>query len=319
MQCESRSVRTVTTKYTDSEGKVKSKRRAELSGKSVLYEGEYSETDSEPESENGPQKSNGAAAKSKQPLIKNLGTLNLNDIAKGTASMSLSSSLSSSSKEPVKIGLDSIRIGNHKPFTDDTSMFKRQKLLNIPNIELKPVKVTEFNESFDEDSDDNNNDEDVKDNYYDNINSLNNKSSSSSSSSRPGSSSSAKLSQAEMQAKINNHLSINLNNGQSNGTNGRNGTTDPTQKVISDETKEDEKSDVKVIDSTDEKTGLAIRTSIENKMKTNENIKVCKGDERVDVQETDDAIIKKITTKTKTTKSIIKTTTTTTTKKGTVD
>ena len=51
-------------------------------------------------------------------------------------------------------------------------------------------------------------------------------------------------------------------------------------------------------------------------MKTNENVKVCKGDDVVDVQETDDAIVKKITTKTRTTKSVVKTTTTTTTKKG---
>jgi hypothetical protein len=53
-------------------------------------------------------------------------------------------------------------------------------------------------------------------------------------------------------------------------------------------------------------------------MKTNENIKVCKDDEKVEVNETEDAIIKKITTKTKTTKSVIKTTTTTTVKKGTL-
>lgn len=88
--------------------------------------------------------------------------------------------------------------------------------------------------------------------------------------------------------------------------------------IISDESKEDEKSDIKVIDSTDEKTGTAIRTSIENRTKTNENVKVCKAGEHVDVQETDDAIIKKITTKTRTTKSVVKTTTTTTTKKGTM-
>jgi hypothetical protein len=51
-------------------------------------------------------------------------------------------------------------------------------------------------------------------------------------------------------------------------------------------------------------------------MKTNENVKVCKGDNIVDVQETDDAIVKKVTTKTRTTKSVVKTTTTTTTKKA---
>ena len=91
---------------------------------------------------------------------------------------------------------------------------------------------------------------------------------------------------------------------------------DELKNLISNENKEDEKSDIKVIDSTDEKTGMAIRTSIENKIKTNENVKVLKTDNIVDITETDDAIVKKITTKTRTTKSIVKTTTTTTTKKG---
>ena len=54
-------------------------------------------------------------------------------------------------------------------------------------------------------------------------------------------------------------------------------------------------------------------------MKSNENVKVCKTDDVVDVQETDDAVVKKITTKTRTTKSVVKTTTTTTTKKGTFE
>ena len=93
-------------------------------------------------------------------------------------------------------------------------------------------------------------------------------------------------------------------------------TPPQSDQIISNESKEDEKSDIKVIDSTDEKTGTAIRTSIENRVKTNETVKVCKAGEHVDVQETDEAIIKKITTKTRTTKSVIKTTTTTTTKKG---
>lgn len=124
-------------------------------------------------------------------------------------------------------------------------------------------------------------------------------------------SSNSKLSQAELQAKINSHLNLGEKRPATAAANGGGG------EVISDESKEDEKSDIKVIDSTDEKTGVAVRTSIENRMKTNENVKVCKAGEQVDVQETDDAIIKKITTKTRTTKSVVKTTTTTTTKKGT--
>lgn len=151
MQCESRSVRTVTTKYTDSEGNVKSRRRAELTGKSVLYEGEYSETDSDAEQDTATQSSRG----SREPapsLIRNLDGLNL-----GTAAADGGS---------VRIGIDSIRILGggtfHKPnqTPQDASMMKRQKVLTqIPNIELKPVKVTEFNEAIDEhsDSDDNQN------------------------------------------------------------------------------------------------------------------------------------------------------------------
>ena len=233
MKCESRTVRTVTTKYRDSEGNVKSKRRAELSGKSVLYEGEYSETDSEAEAEANGQK-----------------------------------------KPPRRT-----TTGNHIPCTDDPDMYRRQKLLDVPNIPLKPVKVTEFNESIDDNSDDE----------------------------------ASKMSQADLQAKINEHLTINGGD-KSKGSK----TENLAQNVISDETKEDEKSDMKVIDETDAKTGLAIRTSIENKFKTNENVKVCKADNVVDVQETEDAIVKKVTSKTRTTKSVLKTTTTTTTKKSTL-
>jgi hypothetical protein len=251
----------VTTKYRDSEGNIKQKKRAELSGKSVLYEGEYSETDSEAETELS-SKPNGAAKPPKDSSNQESLVKKLNAASLGAANN-------------ITLGLDSIKIGNHKPTTDDVDMFRRQKLLDIPNIELKPVKVTEFNESIDEHSD-----EDTK---------------------------------AKVQAKIDEHLSINKS-AKSSARNGNEASSNAN--IISDETKEDEKSDIKIIDSTDEKTGLAIRTSIENKMKTNENVKVSKTDNIVDVQETDDAIVKKITTKTRTTKSVVKTTTTTTTKKG---
>lgn len=310
MKCESRSVRTVTTKYVDSEGNVKSKKRAELSGKSVLYEGEYSETDSEAENEleqkasstNTPvasptgTSSSGGALTSKSNaggrLSSKIGTMASNPSAGGSfgggvgTSKSKSGSILSSGSVNVTAASSA---AHHKPQSDggDASMFRRQRLVdNIPNIDLKPVKITEFNESIDENSDGD---------YDNNLQSP---------------TGSKKMSQAEMQARIQSHLSINKdNNNASNAYDKKN--------IIKDETKEDEKSDVKVIDSTDEKTGMAIRTSIENKIKTNENIKVCKGDEQVDVKETEDAIIKKITTKTKTTKSVVKTTTTTTTKKGT--
>jgi hypothetical protein len=275
MQCESRTVRTVTTKYRDTEGNIKSKRRAELSGKSVLYEGEYSETDSETELD---------------PINKSLTTpaaatttsTNTNRVPKFKRPIINGSNSNSSSS-------NTIRIGNHIPSTSDISMIRRQKLLDIPEVELKAVKESEFNELIDENCcvDDN-----------------------------------------AMQAKINDHLSIRLKNSAC-FNNSNNSSMNENKKIfkdqdsvlldknlISDESKSDEKCDFKVIDSTDEKTGIAIRTSIENKMKSNENVKVCKSDNVVDVQETDDAVVKKITTKTRTTKSVVKTTTTTTTKKG---
>jgi serine/threonine protein kinase len=286
MQCESRSVRTVTTISRDSDGNIKSKKRAELSGKSVVYEGEYSETDSEAESEfNGINKS--SSASTKKPKTK---TITPESLSSHLFNTTLNENNDTNNQKQGH------HHNMHLPFAD-MSMFKRQKLLDIPNLELKPVKVSEFNELIDENSGDETNE--TKDGA-------------------------TKLSQAEMQEKINNHLSINLSRNNRDKSKIDDEKTNKksendlkiTQNVISDESKEDEKTDFKVIDSTDEKTGMAIRTSIENKMKTNENIKVCKADNIVDVQETDDAIVKKITTKTRTTKSIVKTTTTTTTKKG---
>ncbi len=333
MKCESRSVRTVTTKYVDNEGNVKSKKRAELTGKSVVYEGEYSETDSEAETEfkkNGGTTSGiakpSAKAKAKETTnaVKaaakgdNVGavTFGLNNLkVQEGAATSASSGGSSTSKS---LGVSSATPGSihHKLLSgsSDSTIFKRQKLVeNIPNIELKPVKMTEFSESIDEHSDEDSNTNNANTNK--NTANTNKPSTSANSSQRGGggaqNSGSNKVSQAEMQAKISSHLSFShMHPGAA--------TSEADKKnIIKDETKEDEKSDIKIIDSTDEKTGQAIRTSIENKMKTNENIKVLKGDETVDVKETEDAIIKKITTKTKTTKSVVKTTTTTTTKKGT--
>lgn len=141
MQCESRSVRTVTTKYTDSEGNVKQRRRAELSGKSVLYEGEYSETDDED-----------AAAEKREGSAKQDSVRGVDGGLGATTAPSV-----------VRIGLDAIKIVGgggtfHKPAQtpSDASMMRRQKVFTQipPNIELKPVKVTEFNEAIDEHSDD---------------------------------------------------------------------------------------------------------------------------------------------------------------------
>jgi hypothetical protein len=292
----------VTTKYVDTEGNVKSKKRAELSGKSVVYEGEYSETDSEAEYE---FKKNGtvAAASSSSDSAAKPSASSLTTAAAAAAAKASKNNEKGSGNNVggITSGLSGLKVRepstaaaaassqHHKPLSgsSDASIFKRQRLVdNIPNIELKPVKCTEFSESIDENS----GDEEGKSHTAVSSNGT----------------SSNKVSQAEMQAKITSHLQFS-----------HPVTSEADKKnIIKDETKEDEKSDIKIIDSTDEKTGQAIRTSIENKMKTNENIKVLKGDETVDVKETDDAIIKKITTKTKTTKSVVKTTTTTTTKKG---
>jgi hypothetical protein len=135
-----------------------------LSGKSVLYEGEYSETDSEPEGDGvgvggatGSSTTNNnklgqSGGGGNKTLIRNLGGLSLGG-AEGGA--------------PLRIGIDSIRLLGggtfHKPnqTPQDANMMKRQKVLTqIPDIELKPVKVTEFNEAIDENSD--NDDEYVK-------------------------------------------------------------------------------------------------------------------------------------------------------------
>ena len=125
MHCESRTVRTVTTKYRDSEGNIKSKKRAELTGKSVMYEGEYSETDSEAENEHNNKKE-----ESERVNVRNIDPSYVNKLGPG---------------------MNSLKLENKE--TQD-NMFRRQKCRDVPNIEMKPVKVTEFNESIDEKSDD---------------------------------------------------------------------------------------------------------------------------------------------------------------------
>lgn len=227
MKCESRSVRTVTTRFRDDAGNVSSHKKAELSGKSVRYEGEHSETDSEVEEEHA-QKGARAAAHSQQQAM-----------------------------------------------ARDPSFFRRQKVLVAPNIELKPTECDEFGESLEESGD---------------------------------------MTAAQLQAKIDSHLLISAGGG------GAVGDEDPlARNVISDVNNDDERSDSRVIESRDERTGLAIQTNIDSSVKSRENLKVCKSEGVVDVRETDEAIVKKITTKTRTTKSVVKTTTKTTTKKGTLD
>ena len=85
--------------------------------------------------------------------------------------------------------------------------------------------------------------------------------------------------------------------------------------LVSKETKQYQRSDSKSFEKIDEKTGTSIKACIKNEYNTNEDIKVHKINQEEQIQGSDDCIVKKITTKTLTTKKITKTTTTTT-KKG---
>ena len=171
MQCESRSVRTVTTKYTDSEGNVKSKRRAELSGKSVVYEGEYSETDSEAEQNDDKHNrtnSEGVRGSCGKVAGESKGKSGLSASCNLLKGLNLSTAGMSAEGGSIRIGIDSIKLeeksgsgsgsgGKHHKLNQlpvDVNMMRRQKVMTqIPNIELKPIKVTEFNEAIDENSD----------------------------------------------------------------------------------------------------------------------------------------------------------------------
>jgi hypothetical protein len=232
MHCESRSIRTITTKYSDSDGNIKSKRRAELSGKSATYEGEYSETDD-----------------SESEEVKSKGDDKKNEIE------------------------------------NSDWRFGRQKLY-IPNIELKPVKMYEYNESIDDDDDDD----------------LNNNNNNENNSGRS-------LTNSQLHDRISENLSSKLN------IHANNDHDDNDPNLVSKETKQYQRSDSKSFEKIDEKSGMSIKACIKNEYNTNEDIKIHKINKEEQIQEGEDCIIKKITTKTLTTKKITKTTTTTT-KKG---
>ena len=249
MHCESRTIRTITTKYSDSDGNIKSKRRAELSGKSATYEGEYSETDSEGEDS------------SKNKLKDN--------------------------KSGSRAGNFPIELDNNKDNSD--WRFGRQKLY-IPNIELKPVKMFEYNESIDDDDDDDKN-KDNNNNKQDGAKGIS-------------------FNNSDMHDRISENLSSKLNLRNKNKIEDDN---DPN--LVSKETKQYQRSDSKSFEKIDEKTGTSIKACIKNEYNTNEDIKVHKINQEEQIQGSDDCIVKKITTKTLTTKKITKTTTTTT-KKG---
>jgi hypothetical protein len=145
----------------------------------------------------------------------------------------------------------------------------RQKLVTPANIPLKPVKMVEYNETFDDDDDDD-------DRGKRKMNTL-------------GAAFESKITLAQ--------------------------AVDPN--LVSHESKQFETSDVKTIEHVDEATGASVRTSITQNVNTNEDIKVCKVGQQEQVEQQDDgSIVKRITTKTRTMKTVKKTTTTTTSKKG---
>lgn len=205
MHCESRTLRTVTTKKFDKDGNVKSAKHSERKGKTAIYEGQYSETD---ESEN------------------------------------------------------------------DLEQLEKQELINPSkrvhccptNIEMRQIKSTEFAESFQENEegeDDDDDDKKVHRRHH-----------------PPRSDTGVSLIKSPL----------------------------PNEQIVSDQHSRSQTSDTKVIESVDEVTGQNVRTTVQNKVNTDENLKISKSD-IVQFEETEEGTVKKVTTKTRKMKKIVKTTT----------
>ena len=202
MHCESRTLRTVTTKKIDKDGNVKSAKHSERKGKTAIYEGQYSETD-ESENEN-----------------------------------------------------------------EHREVHPSKRVHCCPtNIEMRQVKSSEFAESFQgndegEDEEDDDENERIK----------------------------ARHRQADARASL---IKTPL----------------PNEKVVSDQHLRSESSDTKVVEGIDELTGQNVRTTVQNKVHTDENLKISKSD-TIQYEETEEGTLKKVTTKTRKLKKIVKTTTT---------
>ena len=210
MHCESRILRTVTTKKIDKDGNVKSAKHSERKGKTAIYEGQYSETDD-------------------------------------------------SDKEPNAV-------------RSETEVNPSKRVHCCPtNIEMRQVKSTEFAESFqgneegDDDEDNDNDDEDGGD--------------------------ATKLSHRRPETNVS-LLKSPL----------------PNEQVVSDQHSRSQTSDRKVIESVDEITGQNVRTTVQNRVHTDENLKISKSD-TIQYEETEEGTLKKVTTKTRKMKKIVKTTT----------
>jgi hypothetical protein len=201
MHCESRILRTVTTKKIDRAGNVQSAKHSERKGKTAIYEGQYSETD------------------------------------------------------------DSENESEHSQKDEDFNPSKRIHCCP-QNIEMRQIKSSEFAESFqgNEEGDDDD-DESVKRNHH-----------------------RADTSTSLMKNPL------------------------PNEQIVSDQHSRSQTSDTKVIESIDEVTGQNVRTTVQNKVHTDENLKISKSD-NIQYEETEEGTLKKVTTKTRKMKKIVKTTT----------
>ncbi|CAF1956890.1 unnamed protein product [Rotaria magnacalcarata] len=191
MHCESRTLRTVTTKKFDKDGNVKSAKHSERKGKTAIYEGQYSETD---ESENDLEQ------------------------------------------------------------TEKQEMINPSKRVHCcpTNIEMRQIKSSEFAESFQE----NEEGEDDDDND-------------------------------DKQDHRRHHNSHRADTGASLMKNPL-----PNEQIVSDQHSRSQTSDTKIIESVDEITGQNVRTTVQNKVYTDENLKISKSDD-IQYEETEEGTLKK--------------------------
>jgi len=208
MHCESRILRTVTTKKIDKDGNVKSAKHSERKGKTAIYEGQYSETD------------------------------------------------------------DSETELEHDERQHEINPSKRVHCCP-QNIEMRQIKSSEFAETFqeNEEGDDDDDDDDGG-----------------------------------------GHASRKRSHHRSDTGVSLMKTPLPNEQIVSDEHSRSQTSDTKVIESIDEITGQNVRTTVQNRVHTDENLKISKSD-NIQYEETEEGTLKKVTTKTRKMKKIVKTTT----------
>lgn len=208
MHCESRTLRTVTTKKFDKDGNVTSAKHSERKGKTAVYEGQYSETDDS--------------------------------------------------------DIDGEQIQK-----EEVDPSKRVHCCPT-NIEMRQIKSSEFAESFqgnEEGEDDEDDDEEHR----------------------------GKHSHGLHRHRTDTSVSLMKN-------------PLPNEQIVSDQHSRSQTSDTKVYESFDQETGQNVRTTVQNKVNTDENLKILKSD-HIQYEETEEGTLKKVTTKTRKLKKIVKTTT----------